>query len=137
MADEEMSGEIMRVIEQAATLQQLKKGANETTKTLNRGTSEVIILAADAKPLEIILHLPLLCEDKVTPRLTPVRPLHLREFQGPARPGLRHQQERNRLLHRQTDELLPRERHRRPQGRHREVLLRRRRVIIINVPEQY
>jgi len=27
----------------------------------------VIILAADATPLEIILHLPLLCEDKSVP----------------------------------------------------------------------
>jgi len=35
------------------------------TKTLNRGISEFIVMAADAEPLEIILHLPLLCEDKV------------------------------------------------------------------------
>lgn len=35
------------------------------TKTLNRGVSEFIILAADTEPLEILLHLPLLCEDKV------------------------------------------------------------------------
>jgi len=45
----------------------LKKGANEATKTLNRGISEVIIMAADAEPLEILLHLPLLCEDKNVP----------------------------------------------------------------------
>jgi len=36
------------------------------TKTLNRGISEFIVMAADAEPLEIILHLPLLCEDKVS-----------------------------------------------------------------------
>ena len=35
------------------------------TKTLNRGIAELIIMAADAEPLEILLHLPLLCEDKV------------------------------------------------------------------------
>lgn len=44
---------------------QLKKGANEATKTLNRGITELIILAADTEPLAILLHLPLLCEDKV------------------------------------------------------------------------
>lgn len=48
-------------------LQQLKKGANEATKTLNRGVSELIILAADTTPLAIVLHLPLLCEDKNVP----------------------------------------------------------------------
>lgn len=36
------------------------------TKTLNRGTAEIVILAADAEPLEILLHLPLLCEDKAS-----------------------------------------------------------------------
>ncbi len=34
------------------------------TKTLNRGIAEFIIMAADAEPLEILLHLPLLAEDK-------------------------------------------------------------------------
>lgn len=37
------------------------------TKTLNRGQSEFIVMAADAVPLEILLHLPLLCEDKNVP----------------------------------------------------------------------
>lgn len=46
---------------------QLRKGANEATKTLNRGLSEFIVMAADAEPLEILLHLPLLCEDKNVP----------------------------------------------------------------------
>ena len=35
------------------------------TKALNRGIAEFIVMAADAEPLEILLHLPLLCEDKV------------------------------------------------------------------------
>jgi U4/U6 small nuclear ribonucleoprotein SNU13 len=35
------------------------------TKTLNRGISEFIVMAADTEPIEILLHLPLLCEDKV------------------------------------------------------------------------
>ena len=37
------------------------------TKTLNRGISEFIVLAADTDPLEILLPLPLLCEDKNVP----------------------------------------------------------------------
>ena len=35
------------------------------TKTLNRGTAEFIVMTADTEPIEILLHLPLLCEDKV------------------------------------------------------------------------
>ena len=52
---------------QAHNYKQLKKGANEATKTLNRGISEFIVMAADTEPLEILLHLPLLCEDKNVP----------------------------------------------------------------------
>lgn len=58
---------ILDIVQQATNYKQLKKGANEATKTLNRGISEMIIMAADAEPLEILLHLPLLCEDKNVP----------------------------------------------------------------------
>nr|GLL26892.1 NHP2-like protein 1 [Ipomoea trifida] len=54
----------MDLVQQAANYKQLKKGANEATKTLNRGISEFIVMAADTEPLEILLHLPLLAEDK-------------------------------------------------------------------------
>lgn len=43
---------------------QLRKGANEVTKTLNRGIAEFVVMAADAQPIDILLHIPLLCEDK-------------------------------------------------------------------------
>ena len=65
LADKKLQKEILEVIQSASGFKKIKKGANEATKTLNRGISELIVLAADAQPLEIVLHLPLLCEDKV------------------------------------------------------------------------
>ncbi|RKP22623.1 ribonucleo protein-associated protein [Syncephalis pseudoplumigaleata] len=67
LADAALSNNIMDLIQQATHFKQLKKGANEATKTLNRGISEFIVMAADTTPLEILLHLPLLCEDKNVP----------------------------------------------------------------------
>eukprot|EP00275_Glaucocystis_incrassata_P000711 EC120370.1.p1 GENE.EC120370.1~~EC120370.1.p1 ORF type:complete len:131 (+),score=17.78 EC120370.1:157-549(+) len=67
LADPQLTVTILDLVQQAANYKQLKKGANEATKTLNRGISEFIVLAADAEPLEILLHLPLLCEDKNVP----------------------------------------------------------------------
>ena len=67
LADAQLCITILDVIQQAANYKQLKKGANEATKTLNRGIAEMIVMAADAEPLEILLHLPLLCEDKNVP----------------------------------------------------------------------
>ncbi|KAK2156632.1 hypothetical protein LSH36_208g01071 [Paralvinella palmiformis] len=67
LADPHLTQKILELVQQAANYKQLKKGANEATKTLNRGISEFIVMAADAEPLEILLHLPLLCEDKNVP----------------------------------------------------------------------
>lgn len=60
VADEALTQNILDVVQQASHYKQLKKGANEATKSLNRGTSELVILAADTSPLAILLHLPLL-----------------------------------------------------------------------------
>lgn len=67
LADAALTAKILELVQQASNYKQLRKGANETTKTLNRGISEFIVMAADAVPLEILLHLPLLCEDKNVP----------------------------------------------------------------------
>ena len=67
LADAELCRTVLDLVQQAANYKQIKKGANEATKTLNRGISEFIVMAADAEPLEILLHLPLLCEDKNVP----------------------------------------------------------------------
>ncbi|KAK2866195.1 hypothetical protein Q7C36_002251 [Tachysurus vachellii] len=67
LADATLTKTILDLVQQASNYKQLRKGANEATKTLNRGISEFIVMAADAEPLEIILHLPLLCEDKNVP----------------------------------------------------------------------
>merc|ERR1712125_316938 len=67
MGKEHLTVTILDLVQQSANYKQLKKGANEATKTLNRGTAELVMLAADAEPLEILLHLPLVCEDKNVP----------------------------------------------------------------------
>lgn len=64
LAPADVNDQILDLVEKANQYKQLKKGANEATKTLNRGIAEIIILTADTEPLEILLHLPLLCEEK-------------------------------------------------------------------------
>ncbi|KAI0473098.1 ribonucleoprotein-associated protein [Xylariaceae sp. FL0804] len=67
MADPQLAQEILDMVQQASHYRQLKKGANECTKTLSRGVSEIVVLAGDCSPLAILLHIPLLCEDKNVP----------------------------------------------------------------------
>ncbi|CCA68391.1 probable SNU13-component of the U4/U6.U5 snRNP [Serendipita indica DSM 11827] len=67
LADAVLTDKILDLVQQASNYKQLKKGANEATKTLNRGIAEFIVLTADTEPIEILMHLPLLCEDKNVP----------------------------------------------------------------------
>ncbi|KAJ1655968.1 RNA binding protein snu13 [Dispira simplex] len=67
LADTSLTTSILDLVQQASHYKQMRKGANETTKTLNRGIADFIVLAADTEPLEVLLHLPLLCEDKNVP----------------------------------------------------------------------
>ncbi|KAJ7219514.1 putative SNU13-component of the U4/U6.U5 snRNP [Mycena pura] len=67
LAEADLTNSILELVQQASQYKQLKKGANEATKTLNRGIAEFIVLTADTEPLEILLHLPLLCEEKNVP----------------------------------------------------------------------
>ena len=67
LADTRLSQSVLDLVQQASNYKLVKKGANEATKALNRGIAELIVLAGDTNPVEILLHLPLLCEDKNVP----------------------------------------------------------------------
>ena len=67
LADSDLTRSLFELCEKSNQMKKLKKGANETGKSLNRDLAELIIIAADASPLEIVLHIPLLCEDKSVP----------------------------------------------------------------------
>ena len=59
LSNAELTVTILDLVQQATNYKQLKKGANEATKTLNRGISDLIIMAADTEPLEILLQVEL------------------------------------------------------------------------------
>jgi large subunit ribosomal protein L7Ae len=47
----------------------VKKGTNETTKAVERGTAKLVVIAEDVEPPEVVAHLPLLCEERKIPYL--------------------------------------------------------------------
>lgn len=80
LADADLTIALLDLVQQATNYKQTKKGANEATKTLNRGISELIVMAADAEPIEILLHLPVrvfcpLCWCPFVAKLIFTRPL--------------------------------------------------------------
>ncbi|KAF5023765.1 hypothetical protein F66182_4198 [Fusarium sp. NRRL 66182] len=86
LADAALTQEILDLVQQATHARQAKKGANEATKALNRGVSEIVVLAADTQPLAILLHLPLLAEDKNVPYVYVPSKMHLGRACGVSRP---------------------------------------------------
>ncbi len=61
--------QIYTMIEVAKATGKIKKGVNEVTKILERGQAKVVIIAEDANPKEIVMHLPILSKEKNVPIL--------------------------------------------------------------------
>lgn len=55
------------IVEVAKKTGKIEKGTNEVTKTIERGTAKLVIIAEDVEPKEITQHLPILCEEKGIP----------------------------------------------------------------------
>lgn len=64
---EELSKKIYEAVELARETGKVKKGVNETTKSIERGTAKLVIIAKDVSPEEIVVHLPIICDEKEIP----------------------------------------------------------------------
>ena len=58
---------ILEAVELARTTGKIKKGANEVTKAIEKGKAKHVVLATDASPKELVMHIPLLCKEKGIP----------------------------------------------------------------------
>lgn len=55
------------LVEKARDTGKISKGANETTKQVERGQAKLVVMAEDVTPEEILAHMPILCEEKNIP----------------------------------------------------------------------
>ena len=58
---------VYEAVEVAKATGKIRKGTNETTKALEKGTAKLVVVAKDVNPPEIIMHIPLLAEEKGIP----------------------------------------------------------------------
>ena len=63
----ELSGKVLQAVETARNTGKLRIGVNETTKATDKGTAQLVVIAGDVEPEEIVMHLPVLCEEKKIP----------------------------------------------------------------------
>lgn len=58
---------IYETVEKARKTGKIEKGINEVTKSVERGTAKLVVIAGDVNPPEIIQHIPILCKEKNIP----------------------------------------------------------------------
>ena len=56
--------EAVRVAKQSG---KVRRGTNETTKSIERGNTRLVVIAENVEPPEVVAHLPILCEERNTP----------------------------------------------------------------------
>ncbi|MBS3052140.1 MAG: 50S ribosomal protein L7Ae [Candidatus Aenigmarchaeota archaeon] len=60
----EISDKAIQALEIARNTGKIRKGTNETTKTVEKGAAKLVLLAEDVQPQEIVMHIPVLCDEK-------------------------------------------------------------------------
>ena len=58
------TGEALQLAKQSGTI---RKGANEVTKSVERGLATLVVIAEDVEPEEVVVHIPKLCAQKKIP----------------------------------------------------------------------
>ncbi len=64
---EELAEKTYEAIEIARNTGEVTQGVNEVTKAIERKNAEIIIIAEDIEPPEIVAHLPMLAKEKNIP----------------------------------------------------------------------
>jgi large subunit ribosomal protein L7Ae len=68
-APAELQSRALEAVELARSTGTVKKGTNESTKTIERGMAKLVLISEDISPAEIVMHLPPLCDEKGIPYL--------------------------------------------------------------------
>jgi len=63
----DLQDDALEALEVARDTGQVKKGTNESTKAIERGNADLVLIAEDVQPEEIVMHLPELADEKGVP----------------------------------------------------------------------
>ena len=66
-APKEVADKALQALESARDSGKVRKGTNEVTKAVERGNAKLVLIGSDVNPPEIVMHLPMLCDEKKIP----------------------------------------------------------------------
>merc|ERR1712227_408009 len=67
LADRKLSKKLFKCIKKATKSKQVLTGVKEVVKAVRKGTKGVCVIAGNISPMDVISHLPILCEDNDVP----------------------------------------------------------------------
>ena len=65
----ELADKALQLIQVAGETGKIRVGTNEVTKSSERSEAKLVVMAEDVDPVEILVHIPMLCEEKRIPYL--------------------------------------------------------------------
>ena len=67
LAGKKLTKKIYKVVKKAAKAKAVKRGVKEVVKGLRKGNKGLCVIAGDISPIDVISHLPVLCEEADVP----------------------------------------------------------------------
>lgn len=64
---DEVKRKILEALSVVKDTGKIRKGVNEVTKSIEKKGAALVIVAEDVQPEEIVMHIPILCEEKGIP----------------------------------------------------------------------
>lgn len=66
---QDIADKTLQLVQVARETGKLRVGTNEVTKSSERAEAKLVVMAEDVDPAEILVHIPMLCEEKHIPYL--------------------------------------------------------------------
>ncbi len=63
----DLADKVYEAVEAARNSGKLRRGTNEATKSIERGEAKLVVIAEDVDPAEVVMHLPIICDEKKIP----------------------------------------------------------------------
>merc|ERR1711865_712221 len=67
LAEPKLAKKLFKCIKKATKTKQVLRGVKEVVKAVRKGTKGVCVIAGNISPMDVISHLPILCEEKSIP----------------------------------------------------------------------
>ena len=67
IATDKVSKKLLKLVKKGMKENLVRRGVKETVKALRKGGSGLVVIAADISPIDVLSHLPVLCEEKGVP----------------------------------------------------------------------